>query len=384
MSVKANKTVIGGFVVGALALAVVAVIVFGGGKFLTDSQRCVFNFEGSVDGLNIGAPIALKGVKIGTVTDIQMLFCQEKMDFRTMVLGELHGNIQPENPELMQRLMEEQEMTEQELRAFFVRELVDKHGLRAQLKVQSMVTGLLEVSLDFHPDSKAKRFGAEEGIEEVPTIPMMMEELSNTFSEIPFAQILSDMQKTMEGINNIVNSPELRGSIAKLDDTMTDLKALTAKVNENFEPMRADIEKLVGAAHSMVEDTHEKIIPITEGVDETIKETRDLVRNVNDQIEPMATRIGDTMDDTRQLVNKIDDQLIENLKETVISAKSAMKQADSSLALLKKEYISPQSPMYHELIKTLERLSDAMASVHEMTAYLERHPEALLKGKQGD
>jgi len=71
MSKKTNKTLIGGFVVGALALAVVAVLIFGGGKFFSEKVKYVLYFESSVKGLNVGAPVIFKGIRIGSVTEIR-------------------------------------------------------------------------------------------------------------------------------------------------------------------------------------------------------------------------------------------------------------------------------------------------------------------------
>ena len=60
MSKPANKTAIGMFVVGALALAVAAILVLGSGKFFTRKDLYVAYFEGSVKGIlktrSISAP----------------------------------------------------------------------------------------------------------------------------------------------------------------------------------------------------------------------------------------------------------------------------------------------------------------------------------------
>jgi len=56
MSKTASKTVIGAFVVGAVALGVAAVLVFGSGKFLSDRPKYVMFFDGSLKGLQVGAP----------------------------------------------------------------------------------------------------------------------------------------------------------------------------------------------------------------------------------------------------------------------------------------------------------------------------------------
>jgi paraquat-inducible protein B len=78
MGKKVNPTVIGLFVVGAIALAVIGVIVFGSGQFFKHTQRFVMYFPGSVNGLSIGAPIKFKGVDIGTVSDIRLVLKREE------------------------------------------------------------------------------------------------------------------------------------------------------------------------------------------------------------------------------------------------------------------------------------------------------------------
>jgi paraquat-inducible protein B len=70
MSKKASKSLIGAFVLGALVLVVAAVVVFGSGKFFRQVKKDVMFFEGSVKGLQIGAPVMFRGVQIGQVTDI--------------------------------------------------------------------------------------------------------------------------------------------------------------------------------------------------------------------------------------------------------------------------------------------------------------------------
>jgi len=72
MSKQANMALIGGFVVGALALVFAGVMVFGSGKFLQETANYVLYFDGSLKGLNVGSPVVWKGVKIGSVTDIQL------------------------------------------------------------------------------------------------------------------------------------------------------------------------------------------------------------------------------------------------------------------------------------------------------------------------
>ena len=72
MSKKANPTLIGVFVLGAAALVVIGLLTWSSGVFAPARDTYVLYFDGSVKGLDIGAPVLIRGVRVGSVTDIQV------------------------------------------------------------------------------------------------------------------------------------------------------------------------------------------------------------------------------------------------------------------------------------------------------------------------
>ena len=92
MSKRANATLIGAFVVGAIALAVTIVLVLAGGQLFTEQQQYVMYFKGSVKGLAVGAPVNFRGVKIGTVTNIQLIVDTEELAFHIPVTVEIKND----------------------------------------------------------------------------------------------------------------------------------------------------------------------------------------------------------------------------------------------------------------------------------------------------
>jgi paraquat-inducible protein B len=85
MRKRANPAVIGGFVVGAVALTVIGVLLLGVGRFLTEQRTYVLYFEDSVEGLSVGAPVTQQGVRIGSVSDIQVQYLAREGEFRIPV-----------------------------------------------------------------------------------------------------------------------------------------------------------------------------------------------------------------------------------------------------------------------------------------------------------
>ena len=74
MSKPANKRLIGIFVLGAITLLVIAVVVLGSGKLFRKTVKAVCFFEGSVGGLDVGAPVVFNGVRIGSVIDVVLRY----------------------------------------------------------------------------------------------------------------------------------------------------------------------------------------------------------------------------------------------------------------------------------------------------------------------
>ena len=76
MAKQVSKTVIGGFVISAIALLVIGVIVFGGGKFFKKTYQSVIFFKGSVKGLKVGSPVVFRGVQIGSCGELKYDVCK--------------------------------------------------------------------------------------------------------------------------------------------------------------------------------------------------------------------------------------------------------------------------------------------------------------------
>ena len=86
---KNKSFAIGAFIVGALLVVFFALLFFSGGRIFSQKERVVMYFDGSVQGLQIGAPIKLKGVVLGEITDIQINFQSDDKPALTAVTADL-------------------------------------------------------------------------------------------------------------------------------------------------------------------------------------------------------------------------------------------------------------------------------------------------------
>lgn len=260
MSKQANKTLIGAFVVGAVVLVVAGVAIFGSGKFFTKTREYVMYFDGSLRGLSIGSPVAFKGVKIGSVTHIKIRFeGKELTNIRTPVFIEIESDRIAKtsaDPEL-------QEFIEKD-RTYEVMDILVKRGLRAQLVSQSLVTGQLVVAFDFHPDTPINLVGGDPKYKEIPTIPSTMEELTETIKELPLKELVDQLLKVVKDIDTVVNSPELKGSISSLHETLKSASELVQNVDRQVDPMLSTIKETFETATAALTQAKNTLVSLEE------------------------------------------------------------------------------------------------------------------------
>ncbi|HAM49514.1 MAG TPA: paraquat-inducible protein B [Nitrospiraceae bacterium] len=330
MSKKASKTLIGAFVIGAIALAVVCVVVFGSGKFFKKTLHFVMFFEGSVKGLQVGAPVVFRGVKIGQVTDIKLEFNPKELAFFIPVYVEF-------DPESL--VIFGADRTIHAKRYQFINALIEK-GLRAQLQLQSFVTGQLQVSIDLFPDKPIRLVGAEKKYHEIPTIPTPMEELTKKLEDLHIEELATNLKSTVAGIDKFINSPELKESVVSLNQALKGVDKLVRNLDTRTEPMLSSIKSASDAATATLVQAKETLA-MDKGV------PGEIASNINDTLK--ASR--NTLDATQKAIAGVQQ----------IAAQNAN--------------------IGYEIDRSLEQMTALARSLRSLTDYLDRHPEALVRGK---
>jgi len=343
MSKQANKTVIGIFVVGAIALVVIAIVVLGSGKFFKKTLRAVCYFDASVGGLNIGAPVVFRGVKIGSVTDVVLSLETKKLIFSIPVYIE----IEPDKFSVMGARPQE---LGQNLKTFIDR------GLRASLEMQSIVTGQMQVGLDFYPDKPAKfaEFRIETQTPEIPTVRTAMQELTKKVEKIPIDEIFAKILAAVEGIQKVVNSPEIPETIHSINEAVKEIKPLAANLGEAVK----DVRKLV-------QNVDNRVGPLASSIEGTVNDYGKLARDANSKIDTLSLGLGDTIKEIQKAVSSIE--------KTLVEAQSTLAQA--------KQTLSEDSTLSYEITETLQELQKGARSIRLLADDLKRRPESVLWGK---
>ncbi|MGR8930692.1 MAG: MlaD family protein [Gammaproteobacteria bacterium] len=339
MSKPVNPAVIGGFTVGALALLVIALLVFGAGQELNaDKVRYVVFFDSSLNGLEIGAPVKMQGVKIGQVTEISLqIDAKHGKLYKPVVLEIDRNSLSDSGGGALPKGVEFEKLKEG-------RDRLVQLGMRARLETQSLLTGLLYVDLNFYPDKPPVFAGLQhDELLEFPGVPTTTDEIKNTaealvqkLQALPLDQIVQDFADSLREVKQLLASEDVKRSRAALADSLEQLDKITKVLNENLGPLLKNTDKTMVAANGLVQETHAMMQELKQELPSILKST----------------------------------------DKTLNTATAALQRAENSLQQVN-DAIGPQSV----LTDTLDAVKQAARAIRDLGDYLERHPEALLSGK---
>lgn len=198
----------------------------------TQRKYYLLYFNESTRGLSVGAPVELRGTKIGEVIDIKLEFAADELAFYTPVLIAIE-------PERIKLRAEDKKVKNSEP---LIKKLIEK-GLRAQLKTGMLLTGQLFIELDIHPDEPFKTLNMSGRYPEVPTIETRLEQVSDRIAalmerveQIPLEQIGKDLASTISNANQLISSKELKGALVALEKSMVQIEAFSNKLNHQVTP----------------------------------------------------------------------------------------------------------------------------------------------------
>jgi paraquat-inducible protein B len=248
-----RPALIGGFVVGGIALVIAALVIVAGSKFSHNTAAFVTYFPGSVDGLATGAPVKFRGLEVGFVRDIYLNLSKlprEPRPSRIPVVIELDAD----------RFATRGLTVDLHDRANLDR--VIKLGLRARMSSGSLLTGQRALELDLVPDS-AVDLVADPSVElpEIPTLPGTFDGVQanavatlERIAHLDFDRLAATLQHALDGVDRAVNDPaiaatlaDVRAAAGELRGTIGELRTTLAEVRGAVPEARAALTAARGA-----------------------------------------------------------------------------------------------------------------------------------------
>lgn len=349
MSQKSNPMLVGVFVLGAFVLSAGGLLIFGGGGLLVKKDSYVVFFQGSVAGLQVGAPVNFRGVPLGEVTDITVSYFPE--DARSEFLIPVYIEIEPER--IRGRSEEDQ---------LGIGELIEL-GLRAELALQSLVTGQLGIELDFRPETPALLVGLDPKRDEIPTLPSDTEKLKASITKL--VEILQDvpLEQVANNIETAVTSAS--GSIVRVSTAID-------AASDTIVPLADEIYATVGDARATLQEAKSRL-SMQEGevfysASQTLAQLRAVIEDLGGRIGPLSQETNSTMIAMKRTIEDVEtlvaglqgevDPISGGLKETLATADETLKDARRLLKTLDDN----AGPLVSDAETTLEAVSELMSS----------------------
>ena len=294
-------------------------------------------FKESIRGLNVGAPVEFKGIKVGSVLDVRLEFDRRDASFRIPVLIE----IEP------QRIIEREDI---EVSSPYetLKNLVDR-GLRARLQTGSLLTGQLLIELGMHPDTPIQLSNEEGPYPELPTIPPAnFEQITNSVKSILAKVEKVDLDKigeellgSLQHANRLISGPELKGAI----------KGANELINSQ------DVKDTIKGANKLI-NSHE-IQESISNLKKSLHSLTGILQQFDKRSEPIAV----------------------NLEKALGSGHQALEDVRATLGLVDK-VLKPDSPLQFKLNQLTEELAETARSIRILVDLLERNPNSIIFGKK--
>jgi len=332
MNNKTNSLVIGSFILGAVTLLICSIFVFSSDSWFSKNHKFVVVFNESINGLNIGAPIKLYGVQIGHVTEISVE--RDSLHNQTLI---------PVVFEVEQKKIANYIDTNQRNWSLVEVDKLINSGLRMQLKIGSLVTGQLYIEALFSPDTPINLSGHTSQYKEIPSIPSNSAEIQNALSNvlegtktIDMVNILSKLENIVTNIDHITGSEQTKNTLAAVNSGAVDLQHILNTLKQDIGPLSKNLNKTINHADKLIVtlDGHAK--PILEDSQQIVSSGKNTLQTINS-----------TLDEVQSLVDN-------------------------------------DSPVSQGLQSALEQIERAAKATKNMVNYLERHPDALLFGKDSE
>lgn len=340
MKRKANATLIGSFVMAGAALIAVAIIALAGNTLFTSKERAVMHFSGSVYGLQVGAPVVFRGVRVGSVESIEVFYDRATDDFSIPVVVGLDSNV-----------VSGLDGKRADVDVGLALPALIERGLSGQLATQSLLTGLLYVDLDLRPQRESSMRGTYEGMTEIPTTVTAIQNIRDQFEGMDFRAIADDLSAIAASARAVVSGPQLKQALNDLTEMAASFNRMSTRLDKRLDPLADELQLALAATRKAMEDMQQAA--------RSVNETADGVGRTSD-------RVGDLLAPDAPLV-----QNLQRAADEVGRTAAALRAATSG-----------DSTLMVGADRALEDLSRAARALRDLAETLAQQPDALLRGRE--
>ncbi len=247
MSETRKPFLIGIFLLAGLALLAAGVLLLSRDSWFSQPSEYVVYFTGALDGLDVGADVTYRGVKVGTVQEIRLSYDPQLNDVVMPVVLRISnpGKARDSGPGLDQ----------------FIGQLVER-GLRAQLQTPSLLTGKAIVALDMFPEQPGYvRTPREVDLPTIPSVPSridqiadVLRELAGSLRQLPLQELAESARQTLQALEKLASSSELQHSLTSMSQLLAKLDRLSGRLEQQLPPILDNVQQGSNDLRAAVDD----------------------------------------------------------------------------------------------------------------------------------
>jgi len=333
---------IGIFVVFSIFLFMTAIIIFGGNRFFNKESLVITYFEGSLQGLSIGAPVTYRGVTVGQVKDIKIHITtngqpNQKLIIPVLISLSAGKTLIIDNPN-----------TEKDDDVNIFWESMCQDGLRAKLKLVSIVTGKRYIDLAFYENSTPVYRDTMGKYFEIPTLPSEIQQITKKLENIDLDKLYKKTLSSLTSIEHLTSGLAKTLNNEKTQHLIDELSTTTANLNQVLLQLDSGIPSILTKVNTGLD----QINVLTANAD-------NLVNSFNKDIPPIVDSI-----------------------ETTLSTINSTAQQANDLLVQAGAVLKPSSPLYRSINTAIRQLQKSASSIERLSDYVHRNPDTLLFGLQ--
>ena len=220
--------------------------------------QVVMNFNQSLRGLAVGAPVDFRGIVLGEVTSIGIDYDPKAKNFTMPVTMNLYPD------RLGKRFRDAVGDKGDAARRLVLKRLVSSYGLRGQLRTGNLLTSQLYVALDFFPQARAESIDITKPVMELPTVPNTLDELqvqvadiAKKLDKVPFEQIGKNLNSTLANADRLFRQldtqvmPEARDTLSAAKQTFATAEATLQQDSPLQSDVRGALKELTHTLQSL-------------------------------------------------------------------------------------------------------------------------------------
>jgi paraquat-inducible protein B len=345
------------FFVAGGGLLLLAIVLGSGSRWWAANDRAVLHFEGSLQGLPVGAPVVFRGVRIGEVAAIGFA-----AQARGSIALPVVVSLQQDRLLALARAAADAGggVPGGGIPASDALSMLISRGLVGRLSQQSLLTGQMLIELDLREAAAAteRQTADAVGLPRIPTRMHPLQRAQEQLADLDLATMAADLALLARSARQLLGGPLPTQALEQVVRSAQSLERSAAALqSEGRQVSRA------------AQDTLGEVSRTARGWEQGAAAWA----QAGDRIGESATALGQTARSGQELIHSA---------QPILERIGAAADQVERLAQTTQRLAADGQETRQQAEQTLQDIRGAAKALRELAEYLERHPDALLRGRR--